>query len=238
MVTLFFKSILGLILLLTGFLAVLSMFILMGRSDLKISANFLRKFHRASGFVFSILLLIISYFCIKLWITAGDNLSTRAIFHGVLALFLFSILFTKILIVQFYKQLIRFAPTLGIIVFCLAFVVFSLSGGYYFLRTLCMKPKPVETFSLPLSSVQGSIERGAPLFIKLCSTCHHSGSEEKRLGPDLQGLLKKDKLPHSGRPATIENVKQQLLRPFLSMPSFAKLPEQDLSDLLAFLETL
>lgn len=58
MVIFLFKSILGLILFLAGFLAVLSMFNLMGRSDLKISANFLRRFHRASGFVFSILLLI------------------------------------------------------------------------------------------------------------------------------------------------------------------------------------
>jgi len=238
MVTLLFKSILGLILLLAGFLAVLSMLTLMGRSDLKISTNFLRRFHRASGFVFSILLLIISYFCIKHWIMAGDNLSTRAIFHGVLALVLFAVLLIKILIVQFYKQLNRFAPALGITVFCMAFVVFSLSGGYYFLRTLCVKPEPVETSSLTSPLIQGNAERGASLFQRHCSSCHFADSEERNIGPGLKGLLKKGKLPHSGRAATIENVKQKLLRPILTMPSFAKLPMQDLDDLLAFLETL
>lgn len=214
------------------------MFALMGRSDLKISANFLRKFHRASGFVFSILLLVISYLCMKHWIMAGDNLSTRAIFHGVLAFFLFAVLLIKILIVQFYKKLIRFAPPLGIIIFCMAFVVFSISGGYYFLRTLCVKPEPVETSSPISLLIQGSAERGASLFRRHCSSCHFADSEERSIGPGLKGLLKKEKLPHSGRPATIENIRQQLLRPILTMPSFAKLPEKDLDDLLAFLETL
>ena len=168
----------------------------------------------------------------------GDNLSTRAIFHGVLALFLFAVLLIKILIVQFYKQLIRFAPALGITVFCSSFVVFSLSGGYYFLRTLCVKPEPVGTSSPISPLIQGNAERGASLFRKHCSSCHFTASEERNIGPGLKGLLKKGKLPQSGREATIENIKQQLLRPILTMPSFAKLPEQDLSDLLAFLETL
>lgn len=232
------KSILATFFMLAGLIAVICMLTLMGRSDLKISANFLRRFHRASGFVFFILLLIISYFCIKHWIMVGDNLSTRAVFHGVLALILFAVLLIKILIVQFYKQLNRFAPALGITVFCMAFVVFSLSGGYYFLRTLCVKPEPVETSSPTSSLIQGNAERGASLFQRHCSSCHFTDSEERNIGPGLKGLLKKGKLPHSGRAATIENVKQQLLRPVLTMPSFSKLPMQDLDDLLDFLETL
>jgi cytochrome c553 len=234
-----FKSFLGLAFLLTAFLAIGSMLALMGRAEPKISAAFLRRLHKVSGFIFLLFFVVISYFCIRYWITAGDNLSTRAVLHGVLASGLFAVLLIKILIVQFYKQLIRFAPALGMIVFCLAFVVFSTSAGFYFLRALCVKPEPVETSSLPSSSIKGSIERGAALFIKHCSSCHYAESEEKRLGPGLKGLLQKDKLPHSGRPSTIENIKQQLLRPFLSMPSFAnKLSEQDLADLLAYLKTL
>lgn len=232
------KSILATFFMLTGLIAVICMLTLMGRSDLKISTTILRRLHKVSGFVFFILLIIISYFCIKHWIMAGDNLSTRAIFHAVLALVLFAVLLIKILIVQFYKQLIRLAPALGITIFCMAFVVFSLSAGYYFLRTLCVKPEPVEISSLPSRLIQRSAERGAALFRKHCNSCHFADSKESNIGPGLKGLLKKGKLPHSGRAATIENVKQQLLRPVLTMPSFAKLPMQDLDDLLAFLETL
>ncbi|MFQ6109500.1 MAG: hypothetical protein ACE5L7_08115 [Candidatus Aminicenantales bacterium] len=69
-----FKSIVALLFLLAGVLAVLSMFILMGKPDPKTSASSLRRLHRTSGFVFFILMIVISYFCIKYWIMAGDTL--------------------------------------------------------------------------------------------------------------------------------------------------------------------
>lgn len=61
------------------------------------STNYLRTFHKSSGFIFFILILIISYLCIKYWINAGDNLSTRAVFHGVLAFILFAVILMSIL---------------------------------------------------------------------------------------------------------------------------------------------
>jgi len=232
------KSILGSIFLLAGIAAVLSMFILMGKQDLKINAAPLRKFHKITGLLFFILLLVISYFCIKYWIMVGDNLSTRALFHGVLALLLLIVLVMKILIVQFYRQLLRFAPALGMTVFCLAFVVFFSSAGYYWLRTACISPEPGEEFTASVSKSQGSIEKGTSIFASQCGSCHFADREEKKTGPGLKGLLKKGTLPSSGRPATIENVTKQIIRPFLSMPAFANLPEQDMVDLLAYLETL
>ena len=232
------KSILGSLLILAGIAALLSMFILMGKQGHKMSASFLRKFHKAAGFVFFILLLIISYLCVKYWIMLGDSISTRAVFHGVLALVLLIVLIMKMLIVQFYKQLLRFAPTLGMIVFCLAFVVFFTSAGYYFLRTACASPETVEksTSSVPLR--EGNIEKGAMIFANKCSSCHFADREEKRAGPGLKGLLQKDTLPSSGRPVTIENVKEQIIRPFLVMPAFPNLSEQELADLLAYLQSL
>ncbi len=232
------KSILGSIFLLAGIAAVLSMFILMGKQGLKLSASFLRRFHKMTGFLFFIFLLLISYLCVKYWISAGDNISTRAVFHGVLALILFIVLVMKLLIVQFYKQLLRFAPFLGMTVFCLAFVVFFTSAGYYFLRTACVSPEPVEESSTSVSLGHGSIERGASIFANKCSSCHFADREERKAGPGLKGLLKKEILPSSRRPATIENVKRQIIRPFLAMPAFASLPEQEMADLLAYLQSL
>ena len=140
-----FKSILGLIFLVAGVIAVICMFALMGKTERKISATFLKKMHKGSGFVFAILLLVISYFCIKHIAMVGDQLSGRAVMHSLLSLFLFIILVIKITIVQFYKRFLRFVPTMGIIVFILAFVVFSTSAGYYFLRTLSVKDASEET---------------------------------------------------------------------------------------------
>ena len=232
------KSILSIIFLLSGLVAIICMLTQMGKAEKKISAAFLRKMHKISGFVFFGLLLVISYFCLRYWAMVGDQISTRAIFHGVLAFGLLIIFILKISIVQFYKQFLRFAPVLGMTVFCLAFVVFSTSGGYYFLRMLYSNPEQMEISTVSQPQIQGSMESGAILFQNKCRSCHYAEKEDKKLGPGLKNLLKSEKLPQSGRRATVENVKQQLIRPILEMPSFANLSEQEFADLFAYLETL
>ena len=232
------KSILGIIFLLSGLVAIICMLTLLGKTEKKVSAVFLRKTHKTSGFVFFALLLVISYFCLKYWAMIGDQISTRAVFHGVLAFALLIIFILKISIVQFYKQFLRFAPVLGMTVFCLAFVVFSTSGGYYFLRTLYSNPEQVKTSTVTQAKIQGRIDNGKILFQNKCSSCHYAEKEDNKIGPGLKNLLKNEALPYSRRPATVENVKQQLLKPILTMPAFANLSKQELKDLFAYLETL
>lgn len=233
-----FKSILASIFLLAGIVAVICMFSLMGQTERKVSPTFLRRMHKGAGLVFSILLLVISYFCIKYWIKGGDQLSVRAVLHGFLALGLIIVLVIKLAIVQFYKKFLSFVPQMGIIVFILAFVVFSTSAGYYFLRTWCA-PENLRESSLAIGViVEGNPVRGGSLFARKCSGCHNADREAIKIGPGLKNILKKEKLPSSGRPATVENIKKQLITPFISMPSFASLPEQELADLLAYLKTL
>jgi hypothetical protein len=113
------KSILATVFLLAGIVAVICMFSLMGKTERKVSATFLRRMHKGSGFVFSILLIVISYFCIKYWVKVGDQLSVRAVLHGILSFGLIMVLVVKLAIVQFYKQFLRFVPQMGIIVFIL-----------------------------------------------------------------------------------------------------------------------
>jgi len=232
------KSILGIIFLLSGLVAIICMLTLMGKTEKKVSAVFLRKTHKISGFVFFALLLVISYFCLKYWAMIGDQISTRAVFHGVLAFALLIIFILKISIVQFYKQFLRFAPVLGMTVFCLAFVVFSTSGGYYFLRTLYSNPEKMETSTVSQAQIQGHVDSGKILFQNKCSSCHYAEKEDKKIGPGLKNLLKNETLPHSGRLASVENVKQQLIKPILMMPAFTNLSKQELVDLFAYLETL
>ncbi|MFC2167354.1 DUF6529 family protein [Acidobacteriota bacterium] len=232
------KSIMGLIFFGAALGAALSMLTLMGRSNRKMKPALLKILHKTNGTIFFLLLLVISYLCIKYVAAAGDRLDPRAISHSVLALFLLIIFFTKMLIVRFFKQLLKFAPVLGIIVLSLAFVVTATSAGFYFLRAANPYSTNMDDSILSAESIDGSAEKGEILFQKKCNSCHYADKEETLLGPGLEGLLNKEKLPHSGRSATIENVRDQLINPVSFMPSFKDLPEQDIKDLLAYMKII
>jgi cytochrome c2 len=210
----------------------------MGKTERKVNVQILRKMHKSAGFVFAGLLLVISYFCLKYWAMVGDQLSTRAVFHGVLSLTLIIILILKLSIVQFYKQFLRLVPVMGMIVFVLSFVVFSTSAGFFFLRTLGARAESSDISEPAQTPPQGSAEKGAALFKSKCLSCHYADKEENKHGPSLKNILKKENLPFSKRPANVENIKKQLKTPFLVMPSFVSLSEQEITDLIAYLKTL
>ncbi|MGB7061688.1 MAG: cytochrome c [Candidatus Zixiibacteriota bacterium] len=222
------KSVVAVFFLLLGLVAIICMLTLMGKAERKIGATFLRRLHKIAGALFAVTFLVISYFCLHYVIMAGEELSTRAVFHGVLALALFFILALKISIVQFYKQFLRYVPGLGMTVFGLAFAVFFTSAGYFFLVT-----EKTTVAGEADSEVSGpsSVERGQGLFDKQCSFCHYADRTDSKLGPGLKGVLKGENLPASGRPATPENVTRQLLTPYQNMPSFSSLSEQEIKDL-------
>lgn len=233
--SLYTKSVLAIFFLSFGLIAVICMLTLMGKAERKTSATFLRRLHKAAGAAFAVTYLVISYFCLHYVKMLGEGMSTRAVFHGVLALALFIVLALKLSIVQFYKQFIRYVPGLGMTVFSLAFAVFFTSAGYFFL--VRGGASQAET---PVSEAEATADAGSgqTLFDNRCSFCHYADRTESKLGPGLKGVLKRDKLPVSGRPATPENVTQQLLNPYKGMPSFASLSEQQIKDLLAYLRTL
>jgi len=83
-----------------------------------------------------------------------------------------------------------------------------------------------------------SIHRGKDLYKKLCKKCHDTYSTEKIIGPGMQGILKKDMLPFSQKPATARNILNQLNNPFDKMPSFHFLSEEEKLSIIAFLNTL
>lgn len=230
------KSILAIALLITGLSAALAMLISLGRADKKASPITLRKIHRTAGYLFALLLLVLAILGIKIFVGAGDTLSHRAVLHAFLALFLLFIFLLKIVLVRFYKSFLRTVPGLGMTVLVLVLVVFSVSAGYFLLRTALT--------SDPLSAapgtprLQGDADKGSDLFARNCASCHYSDREDKKLGPGLKGLFQKDRLPMSGRAVTEENVRQQIMSPFRSMPSFGSLAPQQVADLVAYLKTL
>ncbi|UCE21412.1 MAG: cytochrome c, partial [Candidatus Aminicenantes bacterium] len=96
--------------------------------------------------------------------------------------------------------------------------------------------RPTSISRLPTSP--GIIENGRALFNSQCASCHFADREESKSGPGLKNLLKRDGLPSSKRPATVENIFLQLKKPFGVMPAFPSLSEKELADLIAFLKIL
>ncbi len=83
-----------------------------------------------------------------------------------------------------------------------------------------------------------SISKGKILFEKVCKKCHDAYSTTNIRGPGLKGILKRDVMPFSKKPATAENILNQLNRPFGKMPSFHFLSEEEKLNIIAFLNTL
>jgi len=139
----------------------------------------------------------------------------------------------------------------------LSFVLVGITGGHYLVVSGFGKDRSVDKsvyYELkgPFPHIVGtgiptiaairtdrlSIERGKVLFRSRCASCHDPLSTNTIVGPGLKGLLKNPALPVSKNPATAESVRFQLRQPRGRMPSFAYLSEDEMSDLIAFLNTL
>ncbi|MBE0537807.1 MAG: cytochrome c [Phycisphaerae bacterium] len=74
---------------------------------------------------------------------------------------------------------------------------------------------------------------------KGCIQCHYPDSTETKIGPGLKNILHGEQLPTSGRPATRENVRKQLIDPWQAMPSYEeRLSKEELEHILDYLESL
>jgi cytochrome c len=239
------KAIIAFVFVAFSLMAALSMLTLMGRLEKRSRPDRLRRLHRLAGYLYALLLFGLSALGISFVVRQGDSLPLRAVVHGFIGLFLLAIFFLKLLIARFYRQFLRLAPALGLSIFVLSLVMFSMAG-YFFLRSAASRPSPGKVnFPPAASSVQnlslsaaGSVESGSSLFAGACASCHYTVREEKKIGPGLKGLFGRSSLPYSGLAVTEKNVRHQLVYPALSMPSFAGLTDQELADLIAYLKTL
>jgi mono/diheme cytochrome c family protein len=240
------KTILAILLLVVGFLATLTMFHLRGRSEKVRRPNRVRGAHRALGFVFFVLLLVLVFVGMRYVAWGRGEPAARPIIHVVLAAALFTVFVLKLLIVRFYRGLLGIVWALGMIVFVLTVLVFSTSAGYYLARRGHIwgggegitSERIEEAVELVTETPSGDAVMGAAVYEKYCAFCHYSGSTESKLGPGLEGVLQAETLPVSGRPATVENVLSTLENPIGTMPAFTKLTEEEVLNLIAFLETI
>ena len=83
----------------------------------------------------------------------------------------------------------------------------------------------------------GSAAKGKDVFDQ-CSVCHNADSTDKKIGPGLKGLFKKDKLVN-GKAPTEANVRGKIDEGGNGMPAYKDiLSDQEKDDLIAYLKTL
>ncbi len=83
----------------------------------------------------------------------------------------------------------------------------------------------------------GNVEKGKEVF-EQCAVCHNADSAEKKMGPGLKGLFKKDKMA-GGKKPTYENVLQKINEGGGGMPGYKELLSSEESvNLMAYLKSL
>jgi cytochrome c len=84
---------------------------------------------------------------------------------------------------------------------------------------------------------KGDAAKGKEVFDQ-CSVCHNADSTEKKMGPGLKGLFKKDKLANGKKP-TDANIRAKIDEGGNGMPAYKDmLSDEEKDNLVAYLKTL
>jgi cytochrome c2 len=87
------------------------------------------------------------------------------------------------------------------------------------------------------AAAKGDPEKGKAVF-EQCAVCHNADSEDKKMGPGLKGLFKRDKMTNNKKP-TEANVRAKVDEGGNGMPPYKDvLSDGDKDDLIAYLKTL
>lgn len=252
----FLKSILSLALFIIAAVGLYTMFEVFGRGTVAGLERF-KRLHKLTGYLYLVLFVLISYLCIGFMAASKAEPSPRAAFHIILALGILVLFLMKVLFVRVYRQFYGQAKIAGIAMGLMSFVLVGITGGYYltvsgFGRDRTIDKSVYYALKGPFLTVVKngrpgaavvktdplSIERGRVLFATKCALCHDPLSTAMIIGPGLKGVLKNPVLPVSKHPATPGSIRYQLRQPLGRMPSFAYLSDEEVGDLIAYLNTL
>lgn len=91
--------------------------------------------------------------------------------------------------------------------------------------------------SLAPAQKKGDAAKGKEVFDQ-CAVCHNVDTDEKKIGPSLKGVFKREKLKN-GKKVTDENVRAVINAGGNGMPSYADmLSDQEKNDVIAYLHTI
>lgn len=244
------KSILAIPLFLSALVAAITMFEVYGRTQKPANPARLVRIHRINAVVFLLLFLVLSYLCVKFLVDTKTDLGPRAALHSVFSLAVFALLVFKVAVATRYRGFYAKLPAAGLGLAVLTFLMIGSSAGYLLLVTDLGKEQKVsrvlerkeplkpEASRALVRTDPETIAKGKGLFGAKCASCHYAASERRLTGPGLKSVLRHATLPVSGKPATPENILVQLRAPYMLMPSFGHLSEQDTQGIIAYLKTL
>jgi|SRR5581483_12118137 len=105
------------------------------------------------------------------------------------------------------------------------------------LRTWVLIAAAAAVATTGMASPKGDAEKGKAVF-EQCGVCHNSDSDEKKMGPGLKGLFKRDKLGNNKK-ATEANIRAKIDEGGNGMPAYKDLlTDAEKDDLIAYLKTL
>ena len=88
-----------------------------------------------------------------------------------------------------------------------------------------------------MSAGKGDAAKGKEVF-EQCAVCHNADSEDKKMGPGLKGLFKRDKMTNGKKPNEA-NIRSRADEGGQGMPAYKDmLSDQEKDDLIAYLKTL
>jgi hypothetical protein len=240
------KSYLSIPLLIFAIIAMFTMFEIFGRAEKKYDIEKLKKIHKVNGIIYFAFYILIAYFCLEFIINTKAEPSPRATFHGLFAFIVFLLLILKISFIRIYRQFYNQIKIIGLLIVLITFGMIGTSTGYYLLITKFgtdipakkVEKKEIEEKRFFVKTDSISIKSGKELYESKCYFCHDAFSTKWGVGPGHKGILKNPYLPVSKRPATPENVANQIRNPYKDMPSFSYLSDEDILNLIAYLNTL
>lgn len=242
----FFKLSLSAILLFLSLIATFTMFEIFGQNERRINMTLLKTLHRINGRLFFIVFIVGSILCIYLLSKSKAELTPRATLHAFSAVAVFLLLSLKILFIKFYRQFYSYAKLLGVLIVLLTFNLIAFSTGYSIVVGDKLVTDKVEIndnsklkAEMYAMNKEGNVERGKKLFSQICSSCHYTDRKDFiRAAPGLKGILSEKNLPVSKKPATPENITNQIRKPYRFMPAFTDLKDEEIKDIIEYLKTL
>src|SRR5215831_2935429 len=88
-----------------------------------------------------------------------------------------------------------------------------------------------------IAADKGDAAKGKEVF-EQCAVCHNADSEEKKMGPGLKGLFKRDKMANGKKPSDA-TILAKINDGGNGMPAYKDmLSDEEKDDLLAYLKTL
>jgi len=163
------SSILSVLWLLCGLVAVLSMMSLLGRLGKSEGARQLRTTHRTVGWCFTVGYLIFFVTMIPKWTSNGPLLPTLLATHATLGLLLLPLLLVKHLVVRVFKKYYPALPYLGGRRFAIDYVVVGLTG---LKRIVLWAEGPRVTIQSGDEQRTVSAAVGRDLLQSKCARCH------------------------------------------------------------------